>query len=177
MKLNRNGEMIKDEKLWFYEVPRDCVMLEEDFFQGEEAAPWSDIKVVRKTHFMEDGFPPDALSAPTFLTNLFWNLKKDDEKLSVKLAERVKRQTVVSETSTFETKEDLFQMVEHITYHWTKNCILYKSGAEIRRAIVLEPSEQMYIYLKPDDIPEMKLHLSKIATETEYYAYESGEID
>lgn len=41
----------------------------------------------------------------------------------------------------------------------------------------MEPSEQMYIYLKPDDIPEMKLHLSKIATETEYYAYESGEID
>ena len=84
---------------------------------------------------------------------------------------------MVSETSTFETKRRFISDGRAYNLSLDENCILYKSGAEIRRAIVLEPSEQMYIYLKPDDIPEMKLHLSKNATETEYYAYESGEID
>lgn len=175
--MDHHQEIVKKEKLWYYEVPQKCVMFEEDFFDVGDFTQWSEIDFVRKTHFTEKCDLPDALCAPVFLTKLFWYFKKDDEKISVKLPEATGRHMTIRETDPFETKEAFLEMAEYITGSWRQSGIVYRAGTEMRRAVYLQPSEQMYIYLKREDLPRVKEYLSQFAMETEYYAYQSGEIE
>ena len=149
-------ENVKEEKLWYYEVPQKYVMFEGDFFDVEDSTQWSEIHFVRKTHFIERCVLPDALCAPVFLTKLLWSFKKNDEKISVKLPEAAGRRMTIRETDPFETKETFLEMVEYITGNWLQSGIVYRAGTEMKRAVYLQPSEQMYIYLKLEDLPRVK---------------------
>ena len=47
----------------------------------------------------------------------------------------------------------------------------------MRKAIVFEPAEEMNIYMKEEDIPDVKCYLSQFAEETDYYTYKLGDLE
>lgn len=175
------GEIDKREKLWYYDVPDWCIMLdklEREFFY-EESQQWSQIDFMRPPSipkFWNKSSLIDFFSSEKFLTDFFWNLKKSDENIQIKIYERVKLRKTIGITDTALTKEELEVFLEYITNYGCKSCFLYNND-EPRKAIVFEPAEQMHIYLKEEDIPDVKSYLSKFAEETDYYTYKLGDLE
>ena len=89
----------------------------------------------------------------------------------------VKLRKTIGITDAALTKEELKAFLEHITDYGYKSCVFIQKQKELRKAIVFEPAEEMNIYMKEEDIPDVKCYLSQFAEETDYYTYKLGDLE
>ena len=144
-------EVIRDEKLWYFQVPRGYVFFEEIeiLLFKEDAQQWTEIDFMRPPwipKFWKAGQPIDAFSSANFLQQFFWNLKASDEKIEIRIPEEAKLFDDKI-TTKIETKEELFETMEYIAAYGTECGIVYHTDEKVKRMIRFQPAELMYICL------------------------------
>jgi len=140
---------------------------------------WNQINLVRPAEsrkIWSYGEPIDLLSSADFLTDLLWQMKSSDEKVSIRFFKRKGLRKQIYSTGVLENKEDLYKEISQIVVYGTNVAVLYVDGNCCeRKAIFFQPSEQLNIYMKEDDLETIKMIVSKYAFKTTYDAYETGE--
>ena len=174
-------EVIRDEKLWYFQVPRGYVFFEEIeiLLFKEDAQQWTEIDFMRPPwipKFWKAGQPIDAFSSANFLQQFFWNLKASDEKIEIRIPEEAKLFDDKI-TTKIDTKEELFETMEYIAAYGTECGIVYHTDEKVKRMIRFQPAELMYIYISEKDVPTIKDYLSKYGEETSYNAYHLDELN
>ncbi|MFR1723919.1 hypothetical protein [Emergencia timonensis] len=168
-------EVIRDEKLWYFQVPREYVFFEEIeiLLFKEDAAQWAEIDFMRPPwvpKLWNAGQPIDAFSSANFLQQFLWNLKASDEKIEIKLFDD-------KITTKIQTKEEFFETMEYIATYGIECGIVYHTDEKVKRMIRFQPAELMYIYISEKDVPTIKDYLSKYGEETSYNAYHLDELN
>ena len=172
----------RNEKLWYFEVPKDYILFTnpERYFFHEEENEWCQIDFVRANLpiVWSAGQPVSAFDSGRFLTEFFWDLRKDEEAIQFKVLEKKGFRRMISIAEFISDKTELGKILENVILKGSICCALYKKdGDDLKRAIVLWTGECMNIYLKAEEIAAMKEYLSQFAEETEYRAYHLGELD
>ena len=164
-------------KRWLKEVlftnPERC-------FFHEEENEWCQIDFVRSNspRVWSAGQPVNAFNSRSFLTDFFWNLRKDKEFIQFKVLEKKRFRRIISVTNFFSNKSELGKMLENVILKGLICCALYqRENSDLQKVIVLWPEECMNIYLKAEEITAVKEYLSQFAEETEYRAYHLGGLD
>lgn len=173
--------ILENEELYFYIVPKDCIFFthKEKSLFSNDLVSWNQINLVRPAgsgKIWSYGEPIDLLSSANFLTDLLWQIKNTDEKISICYFTRRGLRRQVHSTGALENRADLHEEIRHIVLYGTTVDVLYmdRSYCE-RKMIFIQPSEQLNIYMKEDDLETIKMIVSKYAAETTYEAYETGE--
>ncbi len=172
----------RNEKLWYFEVPKECILFTnpERYFFHEEENDWNQIDFVRANLpiVWSAGQPVSAFNSSSFLTEFFWDLRKDEEAIQFKVLEKNGFRRMISIADFISDKTELGKILENVILKGSICCMLYKKdGDDLKRAIVLWSGECMNIYLKAEEITAMKKYLPQFAEETKYRAYHLGELD
>lgn len=174
-------ETIRNEKLWYYEVPREYVffydkerkLLEENL---QQCAEIDFARPPRIPKIWKLGQPVDAFSSANFLQEFFWGLKQEGEKMQIEVLEGAEYHESIN-SPDIRTKEKLFEIMEYLSAYGPESGILYRKNEEIKRAVVLQPAEGMRIYLNEEELPAIKKYLSNFGEETEYSLYQLDELE
>lgn len=174
-------EIIRNEKRWYYEVPKEYVLFnkkEEKLFDGnlQQCAEIDFARPPLIPKIWRQGQPIDLFSSANFLWDFFWNLKKTGEKMQIKVLEGVEFHKDIN-SADIKTKEKLLEIMEYLSAYGPESGILYRNAEEIKRAVILQPSEGMRIYLSEEEVPAMKKYLSNFGEETDYNSYQLDELE
>lgn len=134
-------EVSHDEQLWYYEVPEENILFtehEELFLYND--FNWKQISFSRPPavpRIWKLGMAKDFFSATEYVTDFFWQLKKQNEKLQVKV---LKERKAVCIEEKFHKRDELFKVLDLLINYGEWCCVQYFQDSQLNLTIFLSPA-------------------------------------